>query len=511
VETHHLSETSGIPLIDRAKIHLDQVAINSDDATYTYKELLGASSLVASRLLGHKVDLEEKRIAFMVPPSFDYVAIQWGIWKAGGIAVPLGLEYPAPELEHIIDNAGASEVLAHPRYENILKPITVKRNIPLTLTTDVYRENASPLPFIAPERRAMILYTSGTTGKPKGVVTTHRNIEAQITSLIEAWAWQENDSILLALPLHHVHGIINVVACSLWAGARCVMLPRFDAETVWNRLLGENLSLFMGVPTIYARLTTFWENASQDKREGMLNACMKLRLMVSGSAALPVPLLEKWKLISGHVLLERYGMTEIGMALSNPYLGERKPGFVGTPLPQVDVQIVDEDGKPAPAGTPGELFVRGPAVFSEYWNNTEATITAFQDGWFRTGDVTVIENGIYRILGRQSIDIIKTGGFKVSALEVEEVLLNHPAIDETAVVGVEDFEWGQRVCAVVVLREGNELTLGELRAWAKERLAPYKVPSHLNVTGQLPRNAMGKVVKPELVERLQTEIANANV
>ena len=506
-----MNETSGIPLINRAGIHQNRIAINSDDTAYTYKDLLGASSQVASHLLENTAELEEKRIAFMVPPSFDYVAIQWGIWRAGGVAVPLGLEYPAPELEHIIDNAGASEVIAHPQYENILKPITVKRNIPLTLTTDGYRENPSPLPFIAPERRAMILYTSGTTGKPKGVVTTHRKIEAQITSLIEAWAWQENDSILLALPLHHVHGIINVLACSLWAGARCVMLPRFDAETVWNRLLGENLTLFMGVPTIYARLTTFWENSPQDERENMLEACRKLRLMVSGSAALPVPLLEKWKTISGHVLLERYGMTEIGMALSNPYSGERKPGFVGAPLPRVDLQIVDEDGKPAPDGTPGELFVRGPAVFSEYWDNAEATATAFKDGWFRTGDVTVIENGMYRILGRQSIDIIKTGGFKVSALEVEEVLLSHPAIDETAVVGVEDFEWGQRVCAIVVLRKGYDLTLGELRTWAKERLAPYKVPSYLDVTTQLPRNAMGKVVKPELVEKLQAEIANARV
>jgi malonyl-CoA/methylmalonyl-CoA synthetase len=222
--------------------------------------------------------------------------------------------------------------------------------------------------------------------------------------------------------------------------------------------------------------------------------------MVSGSAALPVRTLERWREISGHTLLERYGMTEFGMALSNPLHGERRPGFVGTPLPGVEVRLVDEGGTPVGSGTAGELEVRGSNVFREYWRRAEATATAFRSGWFRTGDVGVLENGAYRILGRASVDIIKTGGYKISALEVEEMLRTHPAIAECAVVGVEDVEWGERVCAAVELASGSRLTLPDLRAWAKERLAPYKVPRALAAVPALPRNALGKVVKPEVAK-----------
>lgn len=223
-----------------------------------------------------------------------------------------------------------------------------------------------------------------------------------------------------------------------------------------------------------------------------------MRLMVSGSAALPVNVLERWKDITGHVLLERYGMTEIGMALSNPLRGERVPGHVGTPLPGVEVRLVDEAGNPVPPGTPGEIQVRGPTVFREYWGRPEATKKAFINGWFRTGDVAVVENGVYRILGRDSVDIIKTGGYKVSAIEIEEVLREHPDIAECAVVGVPDPEWGERVCAAIVVKEGRNLTLESLRTWAKERLAVYKVPTRIRLVSELPRNAVGKVLKPEV-------------
>jgi len=216
-----------------------------------------------------------------------------------------------------------------------------------------------------------------------------------------------------------------------------------------------------------------------------------MRLMVSGSAALPVQRLERWREISGHVLLERYGMTEIGMALSNPLVGERRPGFVGTPLPGVDVRLVD--------GT-GEIEVRGATVFLEYWRRPDATAAAFRDGWFRTGDIARVEHGAYRILGRSSVDIIKTGGFKVSALEVEEVLRTHPAIAECAVVGVEDPEWGERICVAVERRGEADLTLAALQAWSKERLAPYKIPRALRSVPALPRNAMGKVTKAEVAK-----------
>ena len=224
-----------------------------------------------------------------------------------------------------------------------------------------------------------------------------------------------------------------------------------------------------------------------------------MRLMVSGSAALPVTTLERWHTISGHVLLERYGMTEIGMALSNPLKGQRVPGHVGMPLPNVHVRRLNEEGSPARDDQPAELEVRGPTVFQEYWNQPEATVKAFRDDWFRTGDVTVVQNGVYRILGRNSVDIIKTGGYKVSALEIEEVLRTHPDIQECAVVGIDDPEWGQRVAACLVLTGTTEMSLKTLRQWTKERLASYKVPSCLKTVDALPRNAMGQVQKPAIV------------
>jgi malonyl-CoA/methylmalonyl-CoA synthetase len=300
-----------------------------------------------------------------------------------------------------------------------------------------------------------------------------------------------------------VHGIINVVSCALWSGAACEMLPRFDANAVWERFLGGSITVFMGVPTLYAKLIAAWEAATPERRAALSEACGKLRLMVSGSAALPVGTLERWKEISGHTLLERYGMTEIGMALSNPVWGRRVPGSVGTPLPGVEVRLVDEDGKPVAPGTPGEIEVRGPGVFAEYWRKPAATRDAFRDGWFRTGDTAVIENTVYRILGRANLEILKTGGHKVSALEIEEALRGHPAVAECAVVGVPDAEWGERVAAALVLKGGETIDLPALRAWAKEYLAAYKLPSRLLVLEALPRNAMGKVMKPAVVAMFQ--------
>jgi len=307
------------------------------------------------------------------------------------------------------------------------------------------------------------------------------------------------------LPLHHVHGIINVVSCVLWTGATCRMLPRFDANAVWDCIANGNVSLFMAVPTIYVKLIAAWDAASPERRDVLSRACSRLRLMVSGSAALPVSMLQRWKDISGHTLLERYGMTEIGMALSNPLRGERVPGGVGRPLPGVEVRLVGEEGEPVAPGTAGEIEVRGPTVFTEYWGKPEATRAAFRDGWFRTGDTAVVENGTYRILGRTNIDILKTGGHKVSALEIEEALREHPAVTECAVVGLPDAEWGERVAAAVVLKDGDILDLPSLRSWARESLAAHKLPSRLLVLEALPRNAMGKVIKASVVKLFQTE------
>jgi malonyl-CoA/methylmalonyl-CoA synthetase len=297
-----------------------------------------------------------------------------------------------------------------------------------------------------------------------------------------------------------VHGIVNILGCALWAGGVCEFLAPFEPNAVWNRMAAGGLTLFMAVPTIYARLLAAWEAADDSLRARWSDGARGLRLTVSGSAALPVPLLERWRAATGHVLLERYGMTEIGMALSNPLAGERRPGSVGLPLPGVDVRLVDESGAGVPAGTPGEIEVRGESVFREYWARPEATRESFRDGWFRTGDVAVIEAGYWRILGRQSVDIIKSGGYKVSALEIEDVLRQHPEIRDCAVVGIPDDEWGERVAAAIVPGSGDGPTLEILREWAAARLAKYKLPTRMRLVDDLPRNAMGKIVKARVKE-----------
>ena len=487
-----------IPLVERAAAHSARPALRAADGTWRYADLLAASARAAAGLLAGRADLDEERVAFLVAPSCAHVAAQWAIWRAGGVAVPLCTSHPAPELAYVIADAAATILVADARYQARLAPLAVERGLRLVAIEDLLTGPPAALPVVDDTRRAMILYTSGTTSRPKGVVTTHAGLEAQIASVVAAWEWSADDHILHVLPLHHLHGILNLLCAALWAGATCELQDGFDADAVWGRIAAaDGLTLFMAVPTIYARLRALWEAASADRRATMSAGCRRLRLMVSGSAALPVALLEAWRAISGHTLLERYGMTEIGMGLGNPLHGPRRPGHVGVPFPGIEVRLVDDADAAVGDDVPGQIQVRGPGVFREYWRRPGDTAAAFTaDGWFRTGDVAVREGGSYRILGRESVDIIKTGGFKVSALEIEDALRTHPAIAECAVVGVADEEWGQRVAAAVILRPGATLALDALRAWAKERLAPYKVPTRLRVVDELPRNPMGKVTKP---------------
>jgi malonyl-CoA/methylmalonyl-CoA synthetase len=495
-----MSARSGIPLVDRAFLHRDRIALIDGDGSYTYGDLLDASEHVASSLLDGRADLQEARVAFIVPPSFAYVSTLWGIWRGGGIGVPLCVSHPAPELAYVIQDADAEIIVAHPDYIEMLEPVAKKQSRSLLSLTDFASQAVpSTLPGLVERRRAMLIYTSGTTGKPKGVVTSHGNVRAQIEPLVQSWGWQQDDRILGILPLHHVHGIINVLCCALWSGACCELMEKFSPEAVWDCFVTKDYSLFMAVPTVYVKLIGAWENSDPEIQREMARACRKMRLMVSGSAALPVSVFEKWRTMTGHTFLERYGMTEIGMGLSNPLEGERRPGYVGVPLPGVSVRLVEDSGRVIESeGIPGELQVKGDNVFSEYWRRPEETRKSFSEGWFLTGDTVVVEDGYYRILGRNSVDIIKTGGYKVSALEIEEVLRTHSAIRECAVVGVADDEWGERVAAAVVLKPGQIIALDELRSWAKPLIAPYKVPSLLAVVDDLPRNAMGKVTKPDV-------------
>jgi malonyl-CoA/methylmalonyl-CoA synthetase len=271
----------------------------------------------------------------------------------------------------------------------------------------------------------------------------------------------------------------------------------FDAKQVFEIFMKGKVNVFMAVPTIYFKLISQFESESPENKTALSSRLKQFRLMVSGSAALPVSVMEKWQQISGHYLLERYGMTEIGMAISNPYDGERKAGYIGKPLPGVEIRLVDEQNIEVPFGEPGEIQVKGPSVFNQYWGKPSATEKAFTaDGWFKTGDIAVVEEEYFRILGRDSVDIIKSGGYKISALEIEEVLRTHPAIKDCGVVGLPDEEWGELVGAALV--SDQALDPKELNNWLRERMPAYKTPRKYLILEELPRNAMGKVVKNDL-------------
>ncbi|MBF0288702.1 MAG: acyl-CoA synthetase [SAR324 cluster bacterium] len=503
-------ELTKIPLVHQATVHGEKTAVVDTDGQHSYQQLLHRANIVATHLLQGKDDLCESRVAFIVPSGFNYVAIQWGIWMAGGVAVPLCVTHPKPEMEYVIENAESRILVAHPEFEPSLKPLAAEKNLQYFSLSDILIGEPGALPEVTIDRRAMILYTSGTTSKPKGVVTTHKIITSQITCLIKAWEWSSDDYIVHVLPLHHVHGIINVLCCALWAGAACEMPERFDPESVWNSFIENKSTVFMAVPTIYARLIKYWESSSLSQQQEMSRGCRGLRLMVSGSAALPVAMFKQWKKISGHDFLERYGMTEIGMAISNPYRGERRPGYVGKPLPGVTIRLVDDAGNEVrEENVPGEIQMKSDSVFLEYWKNPEATRNTFSGDWFCTGDIAVLTKGYYRILGRSSVDIIKSGGYKVSALEIEEILRTHPLIQECAVVGIESDEWGELVAAAIQMENHQQLTLRELRDWGKERLAPYKVPQMIKQVEALPRNVMGKVTKAQVKKLFQLGTLNS--
>ena len=498
-----------LTIIQRARTFADRTAMQSDEELTTYRELLSASEAVACSLLVDQLDLMESRIAFLIPAGSHYVAAQWGIWRAGGIAVPLCLSAAERELEYTLTDAAVSSVLTTRGMEERIAGLCERLDLPLTCIDDVPKATACQLPQLAPERRAMILYTSGTTSRPKGVVSTHSNIEAQIQSLVEAWHWAKDDRIPLFLPLHHIHGIINILSCALWSGANVDAFERFDMSRILSRVTSGAYTVFMAVPTIYVKLIGTLESLPAGERQSALSGFSSMRLMISGSAALPASVHEHWTELTGQKLLERYGMTEIGMALSNPYKGERRPGAVGMPLPGVEVRLVSEAGKVITAeDEAGEIQVRGPAVFCEYWERPEITSDSFTDGWFRTGDMAVREAGYLRIMGRLSVDIIKSGGYKLSALEIESVLLQHEIINECAVVGLPDATWGEAVAAACVFTSGNSLTIEELREWCRDQLSVYKIPKQLLPVEALPRNAMGKVTKPAVTALFEHESQN---
>ena len=482
------------------------LAIFDEEGAHGYAALEERSRRAAAALLAGAPSLQGRRVALLISPGAAWVEAFFGVLRAGGCAVILSPLHPAPETAYFCDDAEVDTLVASADLAPRLDPIARTRRL---LTVEELRAHSPstprPLPEILASGAALQLYTSGTTGKPKGAILTHANLAVQQEVVARAWAHRPGDVLVHALPLHHLHGLGIALLNLLGAGACARLLPQFDAERIWESL-GE-ATLFMGVPTMYMKLFAAFDAASEPTRARWTENARHLRLATSGSAALPVTLGERWRQVSGAYPLERFGMTEVGVGMSNPLDGPRKPGMVGLPLESVETRVVGDGGEDAPSG---ELWIRGPSVFAGYWKRDEATAAAFSDAaggrWFKTGDtVTRDDEGYFKILGRTSVDILKSGGYKLSALEIEEVLREHASIGEVAVVGLPDATWGERVIACVVLRDGQTCDEATLRAFAKERLASYKVPKQVIAMRDLPRNAVGKVVKPELVKRLLAE------
>lgn len=576
-----------VPPFKRALLYGEKSAIRDQVGDYSFIQLYEAVKRLAVQISKHCGSASQSRVAFLCPNNITYVVSQWACWFSGQIAVPLNAKYPADLLQYYIKDSDASLLLTTPEFLPLAEPLATKLQKPLLVVSyDLITASASNsngtngvasdpsmlgFSYLDPSREnllqlndmlvvegalngefyrdanALILYTSGTTGKPKGVVLSYANLDAQLSCLSHAWQVTSSDSVLHALPLNHVHGTINALNLPLAAGAKCVMLPKFDSSSVWSYLLNVNMTtkervnVFMGVPTMYGLLiheydSVFSGNARM--RDYVKTHCRnKIRLMVSGSAPLPGNIFDRWHEMTDHRLLERYGMTEIGMAISNPYLQNgdyrtRRQGCVGMPLPGVSVRIVESESgrqltlegkedegfwqKPtgdtvgpstAPEGSiAGQLYVKGRSVFREYWKKPQETASEFDDeGWFRTGDTAKYESGTIRILGRTSVDIIKSGGFKLSALEIETALHEHPDTSDVAVLGLPDETWGQRVVAVVSLREQvapESFSIPKLLVWLEQKLPKQAVPKEVKVVEEIPRNAMGKINKKELIEQL---------
>uniref|UniRef100_A0A0E0FTG9 4-coumarate--CoA ligase n=1 Tax=Oryza nivara TaxID=4536 RepID=A0A0E0FTG9_ORYNI len=466
-------------------------AIRSDQKSYNLVQLI-ASALDVYNILRNKNMTQNgstgssvkgingtgflggARIGIVAKPSPEFVAGIFGTWLSGGVAVPLALSYPEAELLHVMNDSDISLILSTKEHQDIMENISTKcsahcsllpsvTSIPVNIdcqepsSTEVTSSISSLIAEIDSSKEirgddpALILYTSGTTGKPKGVVHTHKGIVSQVE-----------------------------------------FMPKFSVRGIWQRWResypnnGSKNDEAITVPTMYTRLLQGYDGMDPEQQSASSFAAKQLRLMMCGSSALPSPLMKRWEEVTGHRLLERYGMTEFVMALSNPLHGARKEGTVGKPLPRVEAKIIMEDGAETTSEV-GELCIRSPSLFKEYWRKPEVTAESFIDGgFFKTGDtVTVDDEGYFIILGRTNADIMKVGGYKLSALEIESVLLQHEIVLECAVLGLPDEAYGEIICAIIVPKEDSKkraeldskpaLTLEALTSWSKDKLAPYKV------------------------------------
>jgi len=459
-----------------------ETALEFQGQNYTFGDIDARSDRMA-QLLARRGLCAGDRLCVYLGNCVDMIDLFLACVKLGAIFVPINILYREREIAHILgDAAPAAAVTRAAEF-----PATVQVWRPDELAAEAALLDAGrPAATVDGDTPAALVYTSGTTGASKGAILTHNNFAANALNLVACWQISAADRFLLPLPLFHVHGLGNGLHAWLISGCRMRLLERFEHQSAAAQFLDFRPTLFFGVPTIYVRLLDTPAEAAQEIGRFM-------RLFVSGSAPLPAQVLEDFQRRFGHVILERYGMTETLMNISNPYAGERRPGTVGLPLPGVSVRLLDPQGRQVPDGESGEVFLRGPNVFAGYWRREDATRAAFADGWFRTGDLaTHSPDGYYTLQGRRS-DLIISGGFNIYPRELEEFLEEQPSVAEAAVVGSPDAVRGEIPVAYVVPR--GHADPAALEAACRSSLASFKVPRAFILVDRLPRTALGKIQK----------------
>jgi malonyl-CoA/methylmalonyl-CoA synthetase len=468
------------------------------DGPVVHNDDLDAASARIAHALTEAGARPGDRVAVQVDKCWEALALYLACLRAGFVYLPLNTGYQKSELSYLFGDAEPAVIVcgtAAAERTALLRPQAQVLTLDSGKGTLLDRADDKPSTFdtvtSAPDDVAAILYTSGTTGRPKGAMLSHRNLGSNALTLVGHWGFTRGDVLLHALPLYHVHGLFVACHCVLLSGSRMIWLRKFDAEEV--RGLLPRATAMMGVPTFYTRLLALPAFGAHD--------CRAIRLFVSGSAPLLAETHAEFRERTGHMILERYGMTETGILTSNPLEGERIAGTVGPALPGVSVRVVDAERRPCGVQQVGAVEVRGPNVFNGYWRMPEKTREDFtDDGYFRTGDMgELLPNGYLRIVGRAK-DVIITGGLNVYPKEIEEKIDALPGVIESAVIGVPDADFGEAVAAIVVARDGHTLTEASVIAALRGEIAGFKVPKRVHFVGDLPRNAMGKVQKNVLRE-----------
>lgn len=480
----------------------ERIAIGTPDGkTISYAGLEAEVGRYANALLASGLKRGD-RVAAQLPKSLHSLYVYLACLRAGLVYLPLNTAYQSRELEYFLRDAEPGLILVTGERVNGMKAVagainarvlTLGETDQCDLAADAQRSDYRfETVRVEPAELAVIVYTSGTTGRSKGAMVTHDNLVSNVRALKQVWRFTPDDILLHALPIFHVHGLFVANHCALASGATMIWHDRFDPAAVMRDL--PRSTVMMGVPTFYTRLLA---DARLDR-----DACANMRLFISGSAPLLAETHREFEQRTGHRILERYGMSEAGMITSNPYDGERRAGTVGFALPGVNVRVVDDADQPLPAGENGAIQVKGPNVFSGYWRMPEKTREEFtRDGWFRTGDVGMFDaEGYLSIVGRAK-DLIITGGYNVYPKEIELLIDELPGVIESAVVGVPHADFGEAVTAVVVMRPDAERDEAAIIAVLKSQIAGYKVPKRVHFVDELPRNAMGKVQKAELRKR----------